>query len=53
MSGALGKVAGVSKIDAKAGEMDFAVSVDAKTVKTEDLVKARVAAGYDKAKVKP
>lgn len=53
MSGALGKVGGVSKIDAKAGQADFAVSFDPKRVKPEDLVKALKGAGYADAKVKP
>jgi hypothetical protein len=44
-------MSGVGKIDAEAGQMDFAVSFDSKKVKSEDLVKALVGAGYDKAKV--
>lgn len=53
MSGALGKLAGVSKVDAKAGQMDFSVSFDTTKVKTDDIVKALVAAGYKDSKVKP
>ena len=51
MRGALGKIPGVGKIDAHAGQMDFAVSFDSKQVRSEDLVKALVKEGYDKAKV--
>ena len=52
MRGALGKLSGVGTIDAKVGEMDFGVSFDSKTIQKDAIVKALVAAGYEKAGVK-
>lgn len=52
MRGALGKLPGVGTIDAKAGDMDFAVSFDSKTIQKDKIVEALKNAGYKDAGVK-
>jgi allophanate hydrolase subunit 1 len=50
--GALEKVPGIGVIDIKAGGVDFTVHYDNTKIQPDAMVKALVAAGEDKAKVK-
>ncbi len=52
MRGALEKMPGIGAIDAKVGQMDFAVSFDSKKVTKEAIVKALAATGHPDAKAR-